>query len=89
MLLGEGAGGLSAGTVSRLKASWEADYDRGSLTPITTRAHSLVCSALVRAIPAIRPLRPLTAMESEAKAKGGLGCPVSHPERHDTPVDRG
>ncbi|MCG7878325.1 MAG: hypothetical protein JAY75_12040 [Candidatus Thiodiazotropha taylori] len=20
-----------------------------------------------------------------ARAKGGLGCPVSHPERHDTP----
>ena len=29
-------------------------------------------------------LLTLRAMESEARAKGGLGCPVSHPERHDT-----
>lgn len=41
-LLGEGAGGLSAGTVSRLKASWEADYDRWRQRDLSRRCYVYV-----------------------------------------------
>lgn len=41
-LLGEGVGGLSAGTVSRLKQSWEADYDRWRQRDLSRRRYVYV-----------------------------------------------
>jgi transposase-like protein len=41
-LLGEGVAGLSAGTVSRLKQSWEADYDRWRQRDLSRRRYVYV-----------------------------------------------
>lgn len=41
-LLGEGIAGLSAGTVSRLKQSWEADYDRWRQRDLSRRRYVYV-----------------------------------------------
>jgi len=42
VLLGEGATGLSAGTVSRLKQSWEADYDHWRQRDLSKRRYVYV-----------------------------------------------
>ena len=41
-LLGEGASGLSAATVSRLKKSWEADYRQWSQRDLSRRRYVYV-----------------------------------------------
>jgi len=41
-LLGEGVAGLSAGMVSRLKQSWEADYDRWRQRDLSRRRYVCV-----------------------------------------------